>query len=85
MHLSYETQGFQITEVVPNNEGGYNGFNLQPGDIVLKVNGTLIDNFEGPSLTQTKYVHPKNGHFILVIQKSPLLFLQLRIETALTV
>ncbi|WP_457556888.1 site-2 protease family protein [Candidatus Harpocratesius sp.] len=52
MQLSYETQGFQITEVVTNNEGGYNEFNLQAGDIVLKVNGTLIDNFEGPTLTQ---------------------------------
>lgn len=51
INLTYETQGFQIVEVVPNNQGGFNEGNVFPGDIVAKINGTTINNFEGPTLT----------------------------------
>lgn len=49
---NYETQGFQIDQVLPNSQGGYNENNLVPGDIVYQINGTVIDNMQGPTLTQ---------------------------------
>ncbi len=51
MGVSYETTGFQINEVLSLNEGGYNENNLFPGDIVYSINGTVINNLEGPTLT----------------------------------
>ncbi|MHA1520499.1 MAG: site-2 protease family protein [Promethearchaeota archaeon] len=51
MGLGYDTTGFQINEVVPLNEGGYNEDNVFSGDIVYSINGTVINYLEGPTLT----------------------------------
>ncbi len=43
MKVGYYSEGFQIQNVLSINEGGFNENNLENGDIVYKINDTLVD------------------------------------------
>ncbi|MHA1767456.1 MAG: site-2 protease family protein [Promethearchaeota archaeon] len=43
MKVGYYTEGFQIKNVLSANEGGFNENNLVSGDIVYKINNTVVD------------------------------------------
>ncbi len=52
MSIGYKTSSFQVTYVLPENEGGYNQNNIQVGDIVLDINGTIPDYENGLTLNE---------------------------------
>ncbi len=43
MKVGYYSEGFQIQNVLSYNEGGFNENNLENGDIVYKINDTIVD------------------------------------------
>ncbi|MHA1563469.1 MAG: site-2 protease family protein, partial [Promethearchaeota archaeon] len=43
MKVGYYSEGFQVTNVLSYNDGGFNENNLENGDIVYKINNTIVD------------------------------------------
>jgi membrane-associated protease RseP (regulator of RpoE activity) len=43
MKIGYYSEGFQVTNVLSYDEGGFNEFNLEYDDIVYKINNTIVD------------------------------------------
>jgi len=48
--IGYLTEGFRIEGVVSTADGGYNEGNIEPGDIVYKINDTIVDVSNGAAL-----------------------------------
>jgi membrane-associated protease RseP (regulator of RpoE activity) len=51
MSTYYNGEVFQIDQVVPLNQGGFNEYNIMTGDIVTKINGTSVDLNQNRDLT----------------------------------
>ena len=50
MKVGYYSEGIQVNYVLPYDEGGFNENNLEIGDIVYKINNTIVDNNNNANL-----------------------------------
>ncbi|QEE14838.1 site-2 protease family protein [Promethearchaeum syntrophicum] len=50
MNVGYHSEGFQVSYVLPYDEGGFNENNLEIGDIVYKINDIVVDNNNNANL-----------------------------------
>lgn len=50
MKVGYHSEGFQVSYVLPYDEGGFNENNLEIGDIVYKINDIVVDNNNNANL-----------------------------------